>query len=209
MKDGRRFLITLIRHGEPHIGRGWCSATDFSEWLHTEGDRGIVQSSVATKELPPDCLVYCSNLRRAIESASRLTDFKAVCVDSIFREPGLGPLTAPHWIRLPTSAWTVVARIAWFIRVSDGPESVELARRRAKEAAKRLDADALQHGHVAVVGHALFNTLIACELRLLGWKGPKRPGRQFWDQTTYVYEGPGATRLRAFRNPRLPGSPPA
>ena len=189
MQDGQRFSITLIRHGRPHTGRGWCSATDFSAWLQTEGDRGIARSALPSRnQLARECLVYCSDLRRAIESASCLTDPETVSVDPTFREPGLGPVAVPHWIRLPVSVWMVVARIAWFMRVSDGPEPVDQARRRARDAAERLDADARQHGHVAVVGHALLNTLIAGELRQMGWRGPKRPGRHYWEQTTYVCE---------------------
>lgn len=168
-----------------------CSAVGFSEWLKIEGDRGIVQSTIPhSTDLSQDCLVYCSNLRRAIESASVLAVAERACVDSLFQEAGLGPLAAPRWIRLPISAWTLLARIAWFMRVSDGPESVDQARRRAQEAAIRLDSDAREHGHVVVVGHALINALISGELRLLGWRGPRRPGRQYWDQTTYVHAGP-------------------
>ncbi len=192
MVHGQRILITLIRHGKPHgIDPGWRSSAGFASWLQVEGDRGIdLDDSSVGQALSSKWRVYCSDLRRAIDSASHLTDPEIVCADPMFREAGLGALTAPGFIRLPIGAWTVLVRLAWFLRIVDGPESLEQARRRALIAAARLDADARKYRQVVVVGHGLFNGMVAAELRRLGWTGPRRPGHRYWESTTYAYEVP-------------------
>ncbi len=184
-------LITLVRHGKPHkVAAELGSAADFSAWLEVEGDRGIDRAPRFHGALPSACRVYCSDLRRAVDSASCLAAPAKVNVDPMFREVGLGAPAAPAFIRLPIGAWTTLARLAWFLRLVDGPESSDRARSRARDAAARLDADARMYGHVVVVGHALFNVLMAAELRRLGWSGPRRPSHRFWAQTTYKNEVP-------------------
>lgn len=188
MSSGR-IRITFIRHGKPVADHRCCSAAGFAQWLTVEGDRGLDEAQLPSLEpLPPECRVYCSDLRRATNSAACLATPAQVCADLLFREAGLGAPYAPGFVRMPLDTWTLLARIAWFLRWVPGPESPREASNRAREAARRLDAAACQYGQVAIVGHGLFNALVARELRLLGWVGPRRPGRQHGARTSYEHD---------------------
>jgi broad specificity phosphatase PhoE len=56
---------------------------------------------------------------------------------------------------------------------------------RATSAARRLVELSRNSAPVLFVGHGLINRLIAQELLLSGWKGPKSPGHHYWDFALY------------------------
>jgi broad specificity phosphatase PhoE len=124
-------------------------------------------------------------VRRAIESARALDGTRDPLTDPVFREAGL-PLVSPLPLPLSFDAWVVIARIAWFLGWSGGGESVTHARGRAREAAQRLINLSATHQSVMLIGHGVFNGLIAVELRRRGWQGPLwNPTASHWDCASY------------------------
>jgi broad specificity phosphatase PhoE len=130
-------------------------------------------------------IIVCSDARRAIESARALDRARDPLTDPVFREAGL-PLVSPLPLHLSFDAWIVIARVAWFLGWSAGAESVTHARRRARKAARRLIDLSETHQSVMLVGHGVFNALIAVELRRRGWGGPLwKPTAPHWGSASY------------------------
>ena len=115
--------------------------------------------------------MVCSHLRRSIESARSL-GFPEVH----FKEPLFSETALPHFdsgdFPLPVFVWIVVLRLLWLVGFSRNGESLISARRRARQAAAGLIQLAEANQIVLLVGHGLFNHLIATELRKRGWRGP-------------------------------------
>jgi len=102
----------------------------------------------------------------------------------VFREAGL-PHATWNFPRLPPSVWTLLFRVAWFLGYSANSESLSLAKNRAQSAATKLIELAEEHQSVFVMGHVIMTALIAKELVLKGWVGPKRPAHGYWQFTVY------------------------
>jgi broad specificity phosphatase PhoE len=88
-------------------------------------------------------------------------------------------------LRAPASLWLAVARLAWWLDVTASQEPIALARKRARRVTNKLVSLALEHESVLVIGHGVFNSLIARRLRKLGWSGPLVPPSHYWSVATY------------------------
>jgi len=117
-------------------------------------------------------VIVCSDVRRAVESARVLDGTRRVLIDPLFREAGL-PVRSRLPLRLSFDSWVWIAVIAWFSGWARGTESLTAARRRARTAARRLIGLSTQHRSVMLVGHGVFNALVAAELQGRGWQGPR------------------------------------
>jgi broad specificity phosphatase PhoE len=78
------------------------------------------------------------------------------------------------------SAWVALARIAWWLNWGEAEETIVMTRERAGRVADRLASLAFEHRSVMAIGHGMFNQLLAGELRLRGWRGPRFPPRGYW-----------------------------
>lgn len=125
-----------------------------------------------------------SDLPRAVESLHALAPERAGPAERLFREAGLPSLPASV-VRLDPRLWALFARVGWLFGWSRETESAARARRRARVASRRLSALAAAHGSVLLVGHGLFNALIAWELRADGWRGPLWPTGSYWSAAVY------------------------
>jgi len=182
--------IILARHGRP----AWDFRTPIpghglGEWLRGEADAPLDSSQRPSADLErlsrmAKCLVT-SPLRRSRDSAQLLAPATAPLVDPCFREAEL-PCAIRSGLRLRPGLWEWLARSAWFCGWSGGAESFKAARARASRAASLLAAHAESSGAVVLVGHGLMNILIARQLRIAGWHGPRFPSPQHW--TFGVYE---------------------
>lgn len=133
-------------------------------------------------------VVVCSHLPRSLESAALLGIGEIAHADPLFAETAI-----PHFDRgtvtLPIGIWVVVLRLFWLLGFSRNGEPLSIAKRRAQQAAERLVVLAEGGKHVVLVGHGLFNYMIARALLRKGWAGPTRPGRDFWEFGVYRYTG--------------------
>jgi broad specificity phosphatase PhoE len=80
----------------------------------------------------------------------------------------------------------VLLRALWFCGYARRCESLSSAKKRAEKAARRLVAYAQKHQSVALVGHGLFNMMIARELQRMGWIGKRKTSVKHWRCTTYT-----------------------
>lgn len=103
----------------------------------------------------------------------------------------------PHFssgfLALPIGLWVVLLRLLWLFGFSRNGESIVDTKARARQAARRLMELSQQHERVLLIGHGFINYLIARELRAQGWRGPKKPGRRYWEYS--VYRPPAAMLL--------------
>jgi broad specificity phosphatase PhoE len=189
--------IVLARHGRPKLGqRSWATPRQLADWIRAYDEGGVF-----VEEVPPHIRakvvqsgwIVSSPLLRCMQSAQALAPLRKICSVEVLREAGL-----PHALwgfpRLPLSVWTPLFRVAWFCGYSANSESLGLARDRAGIAATRLIELAREHQTVFVMGHGIMTALIAKQLTLKGWVGPKRPVHGYWQFS--VYNCPGASRTQ-------------
>lgn len=74
-------------------------------------------------------------------------------------------------MKLKPSHWTICLRIAWFLGAKRRCESYREAKERARAAADFLINEARENGSVCLIGHGIFNGLIAKELQKRQWQG--------------------------------------
>ena len=186
--------IVLSRHGKSALPRvSSISGRDLGRWVDRYNAAGIT-----TALPPPEPLrqlatsvgyVVASDRRRAVESARWLASSREFEVDPKLREAAL-PDSMGVSLQMSPDVWAIIARVVWSFDWHQSSESVAAARRRAKEATARLCALAGEHRTVLVVGHGMFNRLIARELRRRGWRGPRFLPLANWTSATYARPEP-------------------
>jgi broad specificity phosphatase PhoE len=179
--------IVLMRHGEPASPAAlWIAGKQFGDWVRSFDQGGIKEAMLIpeeTRRLATNIrLVIASDLPRAKESAARLA--RKTMIDPDLREARIVEAFRTS-LHAPASFWLGVARLAWWLDLAASEEPIAVARARAERVADKLILLAREHGRVLVVGHALFNTLIARRLRTLGWSGPPVPPSRYWSLATY------------------------
>ncbi len=181
--------ITLLRHGKPIIpSLNKLSAFTFYEWVREYNLSGLYPSSKPTlkaSSFAKECnVIVCSDLPRSIESAKALNAGDVILSDAIFNEVGL-PVAKWQTLKLSPKVWAVTFRVLWLLGYSRNTESFKEAKARAIEAVKKLIEIAHEYERVLVVGHGVFNRILANELRKSGWSGPKCPGTKHWSMGVY------------------------
>lgn len=186
--------ITLVRHG-PSCCRshGRCSAKQFKEWVKSYDQMGILQEPVVPLDTIRKCqessVIITSLLTRAVESTSVLLSGieKKIIQSNMFREAELPVIDRmPSFVRLKPDRWVLVFRALWMAGYGGENETFRQARRRAEKASDTLVEYARIHSKVVVVGHGIFNMMVAKELIKKGWKGEYPPSRHHFCCTTYV-----------------------
>jgi broad specificity phosphatase PhoE len=186
-------VIILTRHGRPALRTSKrVPSASLRSVARRYDEAGIRRTPAPPADLRRRAasagIIVCSDTRRAVESARALDRTRDPLTDRVFREAGL-PLVSPLPLPLSFEAWMVIARIAWFLGWSAGGESVTHARRRARRAARRLIGLSATHQSVMLIGHGVFNALIAVELRRSGWRGPPwNPTASHWGSASYSRE---------------------
>lgn len=184
--------IALVRHGRPVVASSRLGSHQLDRWMDAYNRAGIDPA------LPPPVRVrklavtsgttISSDLPRAVESLRTLDPEREAPAERIFREAGL-PRLPPSLVRLDPQLWAAVARVGWFLGWAGDTESMSRARRRARAAGEKLEALAETHGSVLLLGHGIFNALIAWELRTAGWEGPWWPSGDYWSSAVYRKRG--------------------
>jgi len=139
----------------------------------------------ARKVAESAALIVTSDSRRAIESAHRLTPNRTYEMNPLWREAPLPDLPLFGSIPLPAALNIGISRLAWYLGLAAGSESVAASRTRAALAAAELERRCRDHGNVLLIGHGMFNHLIAAVLRAHGWRGPRYVSAGYWATTTF------------------------
>jgi broad specificity phosphatase PhoE len=182
-----RTKIVLMRHGEPTSRySAWIAGREFGEWVRSFDQGGIKEAMLIPDEVRQLAstigLVISSDLLRATQSAARLA--RKTVIDPDLREAGLVESFRTS-LRAPVSLWLAAARLAWRLDVTSSQEPIAAARARAQRVTDNVISLAREHRSVLVVGHGVFNSLIARRLRALGWSGPLVPPSRYWSVATY------------------------
>ena len=189
MKQGYQ-EITLVRHGRSShlLPAHRITAAEFRTWIVEYNRAGIAADSLpppeliaATYDMP--CVV-CSDMPRAIASASLLSPNRVPCAVPLLREAGR-PVAGSWRVKLPLPIWDRVSVFLWTMGLIASDESIEAARLRTQEAAYELVRLAEEFGRVLCIGHGMFNARVGQALLGLGWEGPRRVGNRHWASTTY------------------------
>jgi broad specificity phosphatase PhoE len=181
--------IALMRHGEPDFPEfGRVAANAFRECLTAYDLAGLCCTSrpnnLALNRFFDYEVVVASDLRRSQESALVFATEKPLITDSIFREVDLPRIQIPG-LKLRPQKWAYILLSLWWIGVLDSTEQVKTSKNRAQNGAQKLVKLAQQHGKILLVGHGLFNSYIAKELKNQGWVGPSFPGKRHWEFGVY------------------------
>ena len=184
--------ITLARHGEPALSRKVrLSADEYREWW----GRYEVGGLKAGQTPPPRLLalareaevVIASTRPRSVETAVAVCAGRSFASEPVMVEAPLPPPRWPRFLKLSPRAWGVIARgYWWFLNRHGGEESRDQAKRRAAEAADRLEALAASGGHVLVLAHGFFNAMVGVELKRRGWRLVRNEGYRYWSARRYV-----------------------
>jgi broad specificity phosphatase PhoE len=181
-----RTKIVLMRHGEPTSRSAWIAGHELGEWVRSFDQSGIKEAMLIPDEVRRLAstigLVISSDLLCATQSAARLA--RKTVIDPDLREARLSESFRSS-LRAPASLWLAVARLAWWLDVTSTQEPIAAARARAQRVTDTVISLAQEHRSVLVVGHGVFNSLIARRLRALGWSGPLVPPSRYWSVATY------------------------
>lgn len=181
--------IVVLRHGRPRIDQYQrLTSAGFGQWVSAYNDAGLDAGNVppqnAIKEAKNCAFVVCSNLRRSSESADALGVERIDVAEPVFREMDM-PYVSGRCMRLSPGAWAVIFRLIWAVGYSANAESFREARERAHRCAERLAALASEHDRVLFVGHGSLNWFVCRYLRRMGWAGPRRAQRTYWEFSVY------------------------
>lgn len=149
------------------------TSRDMHRWRADYDAAGIRADSIppaSTVEVVRSAdLVIASDMRRAIESAERLTS-GPVEISPLVRET---PTPFPEWtrIRMPRRLWDIATGIRWGWWVITGTEALQDDWERVTKAVHWLDDVSNQYEHIAVVCHGNVRRLLAIQLVRLGWRG--------------------------------------
>jgi len=192
--------IVIVRHGRPTVDLpARIRPAEMPELVRRYDAAGIDRSFVpplAVQRLARAAgRIVASDLPRAVESARMLAPRRRVETQRMFREAGLPtPWFGPA--RVDPAVWGTVLRIAWFMGWAPNGESVLRARARATAAARTLTDLSERAGSVLLVGHGVFNGLIAWELCKAGWAGPRVLRGSYWSFGVYERAGSRGGRPR-------------
>jgi broad specificity phosphatase PhoE len=164
------------------------NATEFGFWVSEYNAAGINVGcrppQHAIEQVSRCAFVVCSSLPRSMESAKALGIESIDVCEAMFREMDM-PHANRSFPRLSPAMWTVLFRLIWAVGYSANTESFKEARERARSCAQRLAELASVHGTVLLVGHGLLNWFIAWHLKKMGWSGPQKSPRNYWDFAMY------------------------
>lgn len=185
--------IVLIRHGMPQIEADRrLSGAAFGRWVSAYNEAGIDAASVPSEEAVAQAkscaFVVCSSLPRSSQSAKALGVHDVGACESMFREMEM-PYANARFPRLSPGTWAVIFRLLWLLGYSANAESFRDARERSRQCAERLARLASEHGKVLFVGHGSLSWLVSRYLKRMGWAGPRKAPRRYWEFGVYRYPG--------------------
>lgn len=171
--------IILVRHGpSSHPDRGFADHAGVRSWRDAYDAAGIlvdVQPPRHVIDLASTAThVITSDLRRAMESAERLSPRCPIQVSPLLRE---APLPIPPWsMRLPLRVWGSLMYVHWSWRRLLGAHVPGADEARAAMAARWLTSLAGEGTSTLIVTHGVFRKLVSAELLMLGWGAAGRRG---------------------------------
>ena len=179
-----------MRHGEPDIPKLPAKVTskEFFQCLEIYKSCGLLKNALPHEKTQAKFhdvkAIVASDLKRSLQSATRLAPQQPLIVDPLFREID-GCFFPIPIIKLPPETWGNIYIVLWLAGLFEWNKSFRVGKASAKDGANKLVRLAEEHEKVLFVGHGFINKYIAKELRLQGWTGPKLPSKGYWDYGVY------------------------
>lgn len=182
--------IILVRHGKPALSRK--QALDwrgYREWWRQYDAGGLADAQKIPKKVQKVAntadSVISSPLRRAVESAERLTGHPP---DKILPDLVEAALPSPPLGRLKfrPKTWGTWSRIVWYVGYTGGLESHRDARIRVNRACDALASEAAGGKTVLVTAHGWINRMIKGSLMARGWRCTHQNGDLHWSFRTFT-----------------------
>lgn len=182
-------IIIIVRHGRPALSKkqtmDWRG---FRAWWDLYDESGLAENQKLPKKVKTWAaradLSVSSPLKRARESAERALGHPPDKIDPDLVEAALPP---PHLgrLRFRPKTWGTLARIVWYMGLSDGMESHKEAILRANRMAGKLETYASGGNVVFVTAHGWFNRMLKRSLKKRGWACVKQNGDLHWSFRQY------------------------
>ncbi len=189
--DKKLVQIYLIRHAKPDIQKKtFYSSSQAQEYITNYNLVPIKKfdSTLVCNNLYKPHTIYCSNLRRSIETTESI--FKNgynIVSDSIFREFENKIIKAPNCIRTPLLHWQIISRVSWVLGRKDNEiESFKEAKKRAQKASNKLIDIAKNEETAILVAHGMLNRTIAKRLKKEDWIIIEKNGKKNLGATILV-----------------------
>jgi len=184
--------IVLIRHGKPKIDiSGKMSASDFGKRVADYDRSGIDTEHKPTNEAcerAKKCLfIVCSTLPRSIESARALNIENPDMTNHLFRECEM-PYADWKYPALTGTSWAILFRILQLAGYTSNTESYKAIKHRVKECAEQLVKLSKKHESVLFVGHGAIIWFIHKQLLRMGWSGPQKSVKKYWEFGVYTHK---------------------
>ena len=185
--------IIIMRHGQPIINLTAMKKRQITPYKLGKVIREyeITDLNFSSKpclkslERAKNCsIALSSDMLRATSSIRMLGIENKSIVDPDIRESDLPYVTwrKPHFSLF---IWCMIFRILWLFGFKSNGESIKVAKKRAEKCANKLQELAQEHEQVLLVGHGIFNRLIAHRLKKNGWKSTEETGEDYWAYTVY------------------------
>ena len=184
--------IVLIRHGKLKIDiSGKMSASDFGKRVADYDRSGIDTEHKPTNEAcerAKKCLfIVCSTLPRSIESARALNIENPDMTNHLFRECEM-PYADWKYPALTGTSWAILFRILQLAGYTSNTESYKAIKHRVKECAEQLVKLSKKHESVLFVGHGAIIWFIHKQLLRMGWSGPQKSVKKYWEFGVYTHK---------------------
>ncbi len=183
--------IVLLRHGKPDIDTsGKVSASDFGKWVMEYDQAGIDKIFTPTKEAYERAelcsFTVCSTLPRSIKSAEALNIDVLDMVSHLFRECEM-PYANWKFPKLSKMSWSILFRILQLAGYSSNAESYKAIKNRAEMCASQLAELSKENESILFIGHGTIIWFIHKQLLRMGWSGPQKAAREYWEYGVYTY----------------------
>ncbi|WP_209319900.1 histidine phosphatase family protein [Ancylomarina longa] len=181
--NGKRMLqIYLIRHAKPNLKKeSFYTSSEAQQYIHDYNSVSITpfDPCLVKVNLKANHIIYCSNLRRAQETALAIFGDKyPVVSDTVFREFEIRIIEANSILKLPLGIWQAFSRGSWLLGFNHkGIESYKQAKQRARFAVDNLIKVANVEETAVLLAHGMLNRSIEKELSKRGWKVVQKRGQ--------------------------------
>ncbi len=190
-KNKKLIQIYLIRHAKPDIQKKKLyTAQQAEQYIHNynlvpiqDFDKNLIKINLFKKHT-----VYCSSLRRSIETANKIFQLEYnIISDTIFKEFENNIIKAPKFIYQSLFLWQVMSRGSWILgRKNSKIESHKEALFRAKKATSKLVEIAKVEETAILVAHGMLNRSITKNLKKNGWTIIQKNGMKNLGATVLV-----------------------
>ena len=175
--------VALIRHLKVDLDKTpfFMNSEQFQKWNDDYDRAPVIRADVDLGCIRFDRF-YCSNMPRAISTASHITDNFIISSD-IFEVP-IFPFIKTKRLKLPFTIWRVFGRFAWLFHARSQSEIKIFSEVRAAKFLDSILGDF--NSNIAIITHGFFILGLSKHLKRLGFSGPRYKSFRNGEMTVYT-----------------------